>query len=141
MLHGLHRAANFRLNPIFFLRGEGQVTPIFFLHISSSWVKISLHTEFQLPRLPLSRNASFRLNPILKKIKKGGGVGWSGDPNFSIHMSYSRVKISLHTEFQLPRLAGSRNASFRLNPILFIFFGGGLGDPIFWFIFLLVGLK
>ena len=32
-----------------------------------------------------------------------------------------RVKISLHTEFQLPRLPGSRNASFRLNPI-FIFF-------------------
>ena len=54
-----------------FLRGEGQVTPIFFVHISSSWVKISLHTEFQLPRLPGSRNASFRLNPI-------GSVGGGG---------------------------------------------------------------
>ena len=63
MLHGLHRAANFRLNPIFIFKG--QVTPIFVVHISSSWVKISLHTEFQLPRLPGSRNASFRLNHIL----------------------------------------------------------------------------
>ena len=67
-----------------------------------------------------------------------GGV--SGDRNFSIHISYSRVKISLHTEFQLPRLPGSRNASFRLNPIM-RGEGGGGGDPIFWFIFLLVGLK
>ena len=58
------------------------MTPIFFLHISSSWVKISLHTEFQLPRLPLSRNASFRLNPILKKIKKGGGLGGQVTPIF-----------------------------------------------------------
>ena len=65
----------------------------------------------------------------------------SGDRNFSIHISYSGVKISLHTDFQLPRLLGFRNASFRLNPIFLYFFGGGIGDPIFGFIFLLVGLK
>ena len=28
-----------------------QVTPMFYHHISSVWVKIRLHTEFQLPRL------------------------------------------------------------------------------------------
>ena len=33
------------------------------VHISSSWVKISLYTEIQLPRLPGSRTASFRLKP------------------------------------------------------------------------------
>jgi hypothetical protein len=27
-------------------------TPIIFLHVSSSWVKIRLHNENQLPRLP-----------------------------------------------------------------------------------------
>ena len=35
-----------------------------FIHISSSWVEISFYTEFQLSRLPESRTASFRLNPI-----------------------------------------------------------------------------
>ena len=32
------------------LQGSGD--PDFFLHISSSWVKIRLHTKNQLPRLP-----------------------------------------------------------------------------------------
>ena len=32
----------------------GLVAPIFLLHISSSWVKIRLHTENQLPSLPVS---------------------------------------------------------------------------------------
>ena len=49
------------------------MTPIFVVHISSSWVKISLHTEFQLPRLPGSRNASFRLNPIFFVFFLGEG--------------------------------------------------------------------
>ena len=41
--------------------------PIFLLlHISSSWVKIRLHTENQLPRLPGS---------TLKVYVGGGGVG------------------------------------------------------------------
>ena len=34
--YGFHRAASFRLNPVFLL---------LFVHISSSWVKISLHTD------------------------------------------------------------------------------------------------
>ena len=42
------------------------MTPIFVVHISSGWVKISLHTEFQLPILPESRAASFRLLDIYK---------------------------------------------------------------------------
>ena len=32
--------------------GGGLVDPYLFLHISSSWVKIRLHTNNQLPRLP-----------------------------------------------------------------------------------------
>ena len=32
--------------------GSGQVTPILFLHISSSWVKIRLNAENQLTILP-----------------------------------------------------------------------------------------
>ena len=31
--------------------GGGSGDPYFFLHISSSWVKIRLHTENQLPKL------------------------------------------------------------------------------------------
>ena len=50
------------------------MTRICFVDISSSWVEISLHTKFQLPRLPGSRTAIFRLNPI--------GVGGGGDPFF-----------------------------------------------------------
>ena len=43
-----------------------------FSHISSSWVEISLLTEFQLPRLSGRRFAIFMLNPI------GGGGGGGG---------------------------------------------------------------
>jgi hypothetical protein len=32
--------------------GGGEGDPNFFLDISSSWVEISLHTEFQLPSMP-----------------------------------------------------------------------------------------
>ena len=71
------------------------------VHISSSWVKISLYTEFQLHRLPGSRTASFGLNPIC------GGEGGSGDPNFFLDISSSWVEISLHAEFQLPSMPGS----------------------------------
>ena len=58
--------------------------PKFVVHISSSWVEISLHIEFQLPRLPESRTVSFSLNPIM-------GGGGSSDPNFSVHISSSWV--------------------------------------------------
>ena len=34
------------------LGGGGSGDPNFFLHISSSWVKIRLHAENHLPRLP-----------------------------------------------------------------------------------------
>ena len=43
------------------------LSPACFLHISSSWVKIRLHTENQLPKL----SGSF-----LKVVV--GGVGWVG---------------------------------------------------------------
>ena len=46
--------------------GEGLGDPYFFLYISSSWVKIRLHTENELPRLPGSA------------LKVCGGVGWGG---------------------------------------------------------------
>ena len=48
--------------------------PNFFLDISSSWVLISLHAKFQLPRLPGRRTTSFRLNPILGVRGRGGGL-------------------------------------------------------------------
>ena len=45
------RTASFGLNPI--CGGEGgSGDPNFFLDISSSWVEINLHTEFQLPSMP-----------------------------------------------------------------------------------------
>ena len=41
--------------------------------------------------------------------------GWGGDDlNFLFHISSSWVEISLYTEFQLPRLSGSRIAKFQL---------------------------
>ena len=64
ILHGLHRATNFRLITFILF-----YDPNSFILISSSWIKISLHTEFQFPSLPGSRNASFRLNPFF------GGLG------------------------------------------------------------------
>ena len=84
-------------------------------------MKINLQTVFQLPSLPGSRNASFRLNAIFF----GGGAG---DHNFSVHISYSWVKISLPTTFQLSGLPGRRNVSFRLNPI---YLGRWSGDHNF----------
>jgi hypothetical protein len=44
MLPELHRIASFRLNPIFFL--------YCLVHISSSWVNISLHTKNQRHTFP-----------------------------------------------------------------------------------------
>ena len=73
------------------------------VHISSSWVEISLYTKFQLSRLPGSETASFRLNPIFYLFLGGG----SGDPNFFIDISSSWVEISLQAEFQLPSMSGS----------------------------------
>ena len=36
----------------YFFLGGGAGDPNYFVHISFSWVEITLHTEFQLPRLP-----------------------------------------------------------------------------------------
>ena len=62
------------------------------LHISSSWVKIRLYTENQLPRLTGSDIFLFFL---------------MAPRYFFLHISSSWVKIRLHTENQLPRLPGS----------------------------------
>jgi hypothetical protein len=64
----------------------GQVTP-FFLHISSSWVKIRLHTENQLPGLSGSA----------LKVWLGwvGGVGWGGGPTdyfITLNLSWGWVE-------------------------------------------------
>ena len=66
MLPGLPRTTSFRLNPI--LLG--------FIDISFSCVEISLHTKFELPRLTVSKTASFRLSG-----EPNSGLLW-GDPNF-----------------------------------------------------------
>ena len=47
--------------------------PNFFLHISSSWVKIRLHTENQLARLPGSA-----LKVYVGGWGEVGGVRWGG---------------------------------------------------------------
>ena len=65
-----------------------------FLHISSSWVKIRLYSENQLPWL------------------SGSGLNFfnfffDGTPIFFLHISSIWVKIRLYTENQLPRLSGS----------------------------------
>ena len=52
---------------VLFFLGGGLGDPYFFLHISSSWVKIRLHTENQLPKLSGS---------ALKVYV----VGWVGGP-------------------------------------------------------------
>ena len=103
--------------------------PNFFVNISSSCLKISLHTEFHHHRLPGS-----------KLLVLGFTLFWGGwgDPTFIFDISSSWVEISLHTEFQLSRLPGSKTASFMLNPIL----RGGRGViTICFLIFLIVGLK
>ena len=69
--------------------GWGGRWPNFFLHISSSWVKIRLHTKNQLPMLPGPPSV-------------GVGVRW---PQFFKNISSSWVKIMLHTKNQLPRLS------------------------------------
>jgi hypothetical protein len=73
-----------------------------FVNISLNWVKISLHTEFQLHRLPRSTTASFRLNPI-----QGGGVAWVGDPNYFLDYSSSWVEMCFNAEYQLPSIPGT----------------------------------
>ena len=46
-----------------------------FLHISSSWVEISLHTECQPPRLP--RSGRFMVGEQNKKhFHRMNGLGW-----------------------------------------------------------------
>ena len=58
-------------------RGGGSGDPYIFLHISSSWVKIRLHTENQLPGLSGSA-----LKDWLGWVGGvgWGGVGWGGGP-------------------------------------------------------------
>ena len=60
----------FIINKIDFFFGVGGEIgdPYFFLHISSSWVKIRLHTENELPMLSGS---------ALKVELVGGWVDWS----------------------------------------------------------------
>ena len=68
----------------------------------------------------------------------GGGRGWGVDPKlFILNISFSWVKMRLYIESQLPVLF--RSAVVSINPIL----AGGRGGvgAIFFFIFLLVGLK
>ena len=62
---GLHRTDGLRLKPFFYFFFYFNLN--YFVHISSSWVEMSLHTKFQLPRLPGRRTTRLRLNPI------GGG--------------------------------------------------------------------
>ena len=91
-----------------------------------AWLRLS----WMLPAL--HRTASFRLNPMLVcfvHISSSWVV--MKTPNSFINISSSWVEISLHTEFQLARLPGSRTASFRLSFVLW-----GV-TPILLFIFLL----
>ena len=58
--------------------GGALLTPIFFLHISSSWVEIRLHTENRPPRL--SRSA---LKVSMGGMVVGGPTKYFVTPNLS----------------------------------------------------------
>ena len=60
-----------------------------FLHISSSWVKIRLYTENQLPRL--SRSG-------FKVYLGGGGGGWVGSTQLCGHTNF-KLRIGLKLGF------------------------------------------
>ena len=94
-----------------------------FSHISSSWVEISLLTEFQLPRLSGSRFVIFMLNPIcfISFFCVRGVRGHK----FWVHISSSWVEICLDTKFQLPGLPGVR------HPVLdFLTFSQSTSNPM-----------
>ena len=55
--------------------GGGLGDPYFFLHISSSWVKIRLHTENQLPGLP---GSALKVSVGWGRGGGSGGVVWGG---------------------------------------------------------------
>ena len=56
----------------------GSVDPYYFLHISSSWVKIRLHTENQLPGLSGSA-----LKVSVGGVVEGGPTKYFVTPNLS----------------------------------------------------------
>ena len=62
--------------------GGGLGDPYFFLHISSSWVKIRLHTENQLPKLSGSA-----LKVVVWSGGGGGGVGGPTDYFVTLNLS------------------------------------------------------
>ena len=66
--------------------GGGQVTP-FFLHISSSWVKIRLLAENHLPRLPGSA--------LKVCVGWGGEVGCGGVGGFQSIMWSHQLRLRL----------------------------------------------
>ena len=63
---------------------------VLFLHIQSSWVKLRLYTENQLPRLSGS---------ALKV--PGGGVGWVGSYPLSSHAP-THVEVELGCDNTVP---------------------------------------
>ena len=60
------------------------MTPIFFYSISSSWVKMRLHTENQLPMLP---GSAFKVSHKLR-------IGWKlGCDNFQVLCNIGSLAI------------------------------------------------
>ena len=96
-----------------------------FLQSVSSAAVAYLMTRCQEILILGAKEDNFISDPVLLAASQGVVVTWTftrGDLNFLFHISSSWAEISLYTEFQLPRLSGSRIASFRLNPICFISF-------------------
>jgi hypothetical protein len=104
---------------------------VVFFHILSNMVKIRLHTENQLPRLPgsASKVPGWVATYPLKRFRYSSAVTTKeiSQAIFFVYISSSWVEINF-TEFQLPRLPGSRSANVQFNPIQ----GRGGGEPIFW---------
>ena len=77
-------------------KGGGSYDPNFFLHISSSWVKLRLPSENHLPGLPGWSTTSKEAE---SPSREGGG---RGEPDFFLHISSSLVKLRLPSENHLP---------------------------------------
>ena len=63
-----------------FFSGGGSGDPYFFLHNSSSWVKIRLHTKNQLPRLS---GSALKVSVVVVGWGGGGPTKYFVTPNLS----------------------------------------------------------
>ena len=129
--HWVKFGFNNNLGDLVSFKFSGRVNFQFLIHISSSWLILGSHTEYQLPMLYASNLTLFESScppPYSNRVNY----------QFLLHISFSWLILGSHTEFQLPRLYRSD---------LTLFWVGFHPPPApiglttnFYFIFLLVGL-